>query len=259
MCIRDSEDKDDDNDNGLYAYEDLDFNILDPNSDMELYKFGDLAGNEEDIDIENNDNDDKDADAELNWNRFLPDLDGDVDSLTVPHRSSDEDKEKCGIVIGTVVQQRQHKLIPSILMDTRITGIIQKTQDTDTTITQNIRQQQQQDIILKQQHELQRQHKQHDKYISTALQEQNERLQRQQKKTSKQNRVKKRKQQKQQKHKYRREQEQIKTRLGQDNKQVYQLETARQHSNKQQEYFEDFILNQSRAKDNPDLFPDNPT
>ena len=79
--------------------------------------------------------------------------------------------------------------------------------------------------MILQQHELQRRQKQHDKYITSAKQEQQERLQRQQKKTNKQDRATKRKQQQQQKHKYRREQEQIKTRLGQDNKQLFQLES----------------------------------
>ena len=92
-------------------------------------------------------------------------MDADADSLTVPNRSSDE--EKGSTVIGTAVQQSQHK-------------IEQKTQDTDKTNTQNVRQQQQQEMIL-QQHGLERQQKQDDKYISMALQEQKERLQAHQK------------------------------------------------------------------------------
>ena len=216
----------DSNNHGLYAYADLDFE-----TNKVLYTFGNLVDKEKVNEIKNKDNE------ELNWNCFLL------------HRSSDEGKGNR--VIGTAVQQRQHKLIPSIMMKPCITGIMQQ-------IEPNVQQQpqlqqhQQQEIILQQQ--VQRQQKQHDKYISTALQEQKERLQAQQKKTSKQNRVKKRKQQQQQKHKYKRDREQIKTRLGQDNKQIYQLETAQQNSNKQQQYFKDFIRqNEQQYKDNPEI------
>ena len=216
----------DSNNHGLYAYADLDFE-----TNKVLYTFGNLVDKEKVNEIKNKDNE------ELNWNCFLL------------HRSSDEGKGNR--VIGTAVQQRQHKLIPSIMMKPCITGIMQQ-------IEPNVQQQpqlqqhQQQEIILQQQ--VQRQQKQHDKYISTALQEQKERLQAQQKKTSKQNRVKKRKQQQQQKHKYKRDREQIKTRLGQDNKQIYQLETAQQNSNKQQQYFKDFFRqNEQQYKDNPEI------
>ena len=67
----------------------------------------------------------------------------------------------------------------------------------------------------------------------------------------KQDQEKKRKQQQQQQHKYRKEQEEIELRLRQDNKQRDQLETTRHHNNhnKQQEYFEDYIMNHSRANE----------
>ena len=52
---------------------------------------------------------------------------------------------------------------------------------------------------------------------------------------------------KQQKRKNRKEREQIERRLGRDNEQQDRVEIA-QH-NKQQEYFEDFIMKQSKAND----------
>ena len=49
-------------------------------------------------------------------------------------------------------------------------------------------------------------------------------------------------------HKYKKQREQILIRLGRDNKQQYQLETARHHY-KQQEYCDNFIMHHSRAND----------
>ena len=95
-----------------------------------LYTFGNLVDKEKVNEIKNKDNE------ELNWNCFLL------------HRSSDEGKGNR--VIGTAVQQRQHKLIPSIMMKPCITGIMQQ-------IEPNVQQQpqlqqhQQQGIILQQQ------------------------------------------------------------------------------------------------------------
>ena len=101
------------------------------------------------------------------------------------------------------------RLIPSILIDSSITGIIQH-------IELNVQQQQQQ----------------HNTYVTIARQEQKEQRQQQQKKPY---------------DKYRKERERIKRRLGRDNKQQYRVETARH--NKQKEYFEDFIIKQSKAND----------
>ena len=92
-------------------------------------------------------------------------------------------------------------------------------------------------------------------YMNTARHEQHEQQERrqhqQQKKIKKQDREKRRKQQQQQQHKYRKEREEIELRLRKDNKQRDQLETTRHHKyhNKKQEYFEEYIMNQSKANE----------
>ena len=111
-------------------------------------------------------------------------------------------------------KKKKNELIPSILINSRITGVIQHIGSNNT-------------------------------YVTTALQEQKEQRQQQQKQYEKDLKHKYRK--KQQKRKNRKEREQIERRLGRDNEQQDRVEIA-QH-NKQQEYFEDFIMKQSKAND----------
>ena len=113
-------------------------------------------------------------------------------------------------------------MIPSILIDSRITGIIQHIEPT-------VQQQQQ-----------------HDTYVTIALQEQKEQQQQQQRKQHDKD-IKRKYRKQQQEHKDRKEQKRIKRRLRRDNKKQYQVEKTRH--NKQQEYFEGFIMKQSRAND----------
>ena len=132
-------------------------------------------------------------------------------------------------------QQRKYELIPSILVDLRITGIIQR-------IEPNVRQQHEQDLRQQQQQQ------QLDMYVTIALQEQKEQQQQQQEivlqeqqrqKKQHDEDMKNKYRKQQQKHKYRKERKQIERRLGPDNK----------RHKKKQEYFEDFIMKQSKAND----------
>ena len=141
-------------------------------------------------------------------------------------------------------QQRQTiGLIPSILIDSRITGIIQHIEPNVRQQPWQQRQQQQARILQQDEQDLRQQQQQQQHDVTIALQEQKEQRQQQQKKHyDKDMKHKYRKQ----KHKYRKERKQIKRRLGRDNKQ--QRVATAQHK-KQQEYFEDFIMKQSRAND----------